>query len=210
MFKTQDQITGVSFSKWKKDLPDAEEKKLYSGRGGLRANSSDLHTHKKIREFTCAWCKTEFQNVQAQAKFCSNACKLKDHRAKSTVVAAVIVKNGKALLARRREHTTADCWEFPSGGLEAGENKKQAIVRQVRQLLGADIKLGARLPNIELSTANGIQTLRSFWARTDTDMFDHGFYTGFKWVELGELSQLSLTKTTGAIAMQLAKSKGKK
>lgn len=50
--------------------------------GGLRDNSSSLHTFKKERNFSCEWCKSPFKSVQANVKYCCNAHRLKAWRAR--------------------------------------------------------------------------------------------------------------------------------
>jgi hypothetical protein len=52
--------------------------------GGLRDNSSSLHTFKKERDFTCEWCKSPFKSVQSNVKYCSNAHRLKAWRARKS------------------------------------------------------------------------------------------------------------------------------
>ncbi len=57
------------------------------------------------------------------------------------VVAAIINRGGKYLLARRR----ADCasapgkWEFPGGKVEFGEHPEAALIREIREELGIGI-----------------------------------------------------------------------
>ena len=53
--------------------------------GGLRDNSSSLHTFKKERDFTCEWCKSPFKSVQSNVKYCCNAHRLKAWRARKAL-----------------------------------------------------------------------------------------------------------------------------
>ena len=52
--------------------------------GGLRDNSSSLHTFKKERDLICEWCGISFKSVQANAKYSSNAHRLKAWRARKS------------------------------------------------------------------------------------------------------------------------------
>lgn len=55
------------------------------------------------------------------------------------VVAAIIEKEGKILLAQRPAHTDqAGLWEFAGGKVEAGETQPQALIRELREELGID------------------------------------------------------------------------
>lgn len=52
------------------------------------------------------------------------------------VVAAIIEKNGKILLAQRPAHADqAGLWEFAGGKVEAGESQPQALVRELQEEL---------------------------------------------------------------------------
>ena len=56
------------------------------------------------------------------------------------VVAAILRENEKMLICQR--HSEDECgmlWEFPGGKVEAGEDKKQAIEREMREELGVGI-----------------------------------------------------------------------
>ena len=59
------------------------------------------------------------------------------------VVAALIVRDGRLLIARRPEGKhMAGRWEFPGGKLEKGESPEEAIEREIREELAAEIKAG--------------------------------------------------------------------
>jgi (d)CTP diphosphatase len=55
------------------------------------------------------------------------------------VVAAIIERDGKILLAQRPLHgDQAGLWEFAGGKVEPGESQTQALVRELREELGID------------------------------------------------------------------------
>lgn len=59
------------------------------------------------------------------------------------VVAALIVRDGRLLIARRPEGKhMAGRWEFPGGKLECGESPEEAIEREIREELAAEIRAG--------------------------------------------------------------------
>lgn len=59
------------------------------------------------------------------------------------VVAALIVREGKLLIARRPEGKhMAGRWEFPGGKLERGESPEEAIEREIREELAVEIRAG--------------------------------------------------------------------
>ena len=58
------------------------------------------------------------------------------------VVGAVIFRDGKILAAKRKKgKTLAGLWEFPGGKVEPGENPVDALSREVREELDAEIEV---------------------------------------------------------------------
>jgi 8-oxo-dGTP diphosphatase len=71
------------------------------------------------------------------------------------VVGAAIVANGHVLTAQRdRPPSTAGRWEFPGGKVEPGEDERAALVRECREELAVDVRVGDRL-GPDLVLANG-------------------------------------------------------
>ena len=59
------------------------------------------------------------------------------------VVAAIIERDGKILLAQRSSQSDqAGLWEFAGGKVEAGESQPQALIRELREELGIDATIG--------------------------------------------------------------------
>ena len=59
------------------------------------------------------------------------------------VVAGMIVREGRILIAQRPEgKARAGQWEFPGGKAEPGEALEAALVREIREELGAEIEVG--------------------------------------------------------------------
>lgn len=65
------------------------------------------------------------------------------------VVAAVIVKEGKVFATRRGYGQWQGWWEFPGGKIESGECPQEALVREIREELDAEIEVGALLETVE-------------------------------------------------------------
>lgn len=62
---------------------------------------------------------------------------------KLDVVAAIIERDGKILLAQRPRHADqAGLWEFAGGKVEPGETQPQALIRELREELGIDATPG--------------------------------------------------------------------
>ncbi|WP_059017240.1 (deoxy)nucleoside triphosphate pyrophosphohydrolase [Mycobacterium sp. M26] len=62
------------------------------------------------------------------------------------VVAGALIADGALLVAQRqRPPELAGLWELPGGKVAAGETEAEALVRELREELGADVTVGARL-----------------------------------------------------------------
>ena len=65
------------------------------------------------------------------------------------VVAAIIIKGGKVFATQRGYGRWQGWWEFPGGKIEAGESPHEALVREIREELDAEIQVGKLLETVE-------------------------------------------------------------
>ncbi|MBP3896072.1 MAG: NUDIX domain-containing protein, partial [Mogibacterium sp.] len=65
------------------------------------------------------------------------------------VVAAIIEKDGKIFATQRGYGDYKDWWEFPGGKVEAGETHEEALKREIKEELNADIKVGDFVHKVE-------------------------------------------------------------
>ena len=68
---------------------------------------------------------------------------------KIEVAAAIIVKDNKVFATQRGYGEFKDGWEFPGGKLEPGESAREALVREIREELDVDIRVGRLLETVE-------------------------------------------------------------
>ncbi|HEV8439371.1 MAG TPA: 8-oxo-dGTP diphosphatase MutT [Methylomirabilota bacterium] len=67
-----------------------------------------------------------------------------------TVAAAVIERDGKILITRRRVGAhLGGLWEFPGGKPEAGESLEAALRREMGEELDTDVDVGERIETVE-------------------------------------------------------------
>ncbi|MBV8845876.1 MAG: (deoxy)nucleoside triphosphate pyrophosphohydrolase [Bryobacterales bacterium] len=72
------------------------------------------------------------------------------------VVAAVIVRDGKILICRRKpggRHPLK--WEFPGGKVEPGEDPAAALKRELREELAIDAEIGLEIAAYNVRYGNG-------------------------------------------------------
>ena len=65
------------------------------------------------------------------------------------VVAAIIIKDGKVFATQRGYGQWRGWWEFPGGKIEGGERPQEALVREIREELDAEIEVGDLLETVE-------------------------------------------------------------
>ena len=65
------------------------------------------------------------------------------------VVAAIIIDNGKVFATQRGYGEFKDGWEFPGGKIDAGETSEEALVREIKEELDADVEVRELLGTVE-------------------------------------------------------------
>ena len=65
------------------------------------------------------------------------------------VVAAIILNDGKVFATQRGYGGFKGWWEFPGGKIEAGECPEEALVREIREELEAEINVGELFETVE-------------------------------------------------------------
>ena len=65
------------------------------------------------------------------------------------VVAAIIRKGDRILATQRGYGEWKDWWEFPGGKMEPGETPEEALVREIREELDAEISIDKFLDTVE-------------------------------------------------------------
>jgi 8-oxo-dGTP diphosphatase len=79
------------------------------------------------------------------------------------VVAAVIEREGRILIARRRAAShLAGLWEFPGGKRQPGESAEAALVREIREELDAAVAVGELLDTVDWTYPEKTVRLRFF------------------------------------------------
>ena len=78
------------------------------------------------------------------------------------VVAAIIIKDGEVFATQRGYGEFKGWWEFPGGKIESGECPKDALVREIREELDAEIEIGQLLDTLEWDYPNFHLTMHCF------------------------------------------------
>ena len=78
------------------------------------------------------------------------------------VVAAIIIRDGEVFATQRGYGEFHGWWEFPGGKIEAGESPHEALKREIREELDAEIEVGSLLETVEWDYPNFHLTMHCF------------------------------------------------
>ena len=100
------------------------------------------------------------------------------------VVAALIIKNSKVLIARRStgDPNVIGKWEFPGGKVEKNENEYDAIEREIKEEFELNIKAKKYLTNSICNYPNKIVDLRLYSCEYISGKFNLHDHSEYKWV----------------------------
>lgn len=78
------------------------------------------------------------------------------------VVAAIIIKDGEVFATQRGYGEFKGWWEFPGGKIESGERPQEALEREIREELDAEIEVKELLETVEWDYPNFHLTMHCF------------------------------------------------
>ena len=110
------------------------------------------------------------------------------------VVAAVIQKNTegvqKIFSTARGYGEYKGWWEFPGGKIEEGETPQQALVREIREALTAEIEVGELIRTIEYDYPGFHLSMDCFWAAVKSGHLELKEAEEAKWLTKAELREV--------------------
>ena len=106
------------------------------------------------------------------------------------VVAAIIRKGDKIFATQRGYGEWKDWWEFPGGKMEAGETAEEALVREIREELSAEIGVEELLCTVEYDYPKFHLTLHCYLCSLLTDELQLNEHEAAKWLAKDELDSV--------------------
>ena len=103
------------------------------------------------------------------------------------VVAAIIIKDGEVFATQRGYGEFQGWWEFPGGKIERGECPKDALIREIREELDAEIEVGQLLDTVEWDYPNFHLTLRCFICNLLSESLHLNEHEAATWLNLENL-----------------------
>ena len=106
------------------------------------------------------------------------------------VVAAIIEKDGEILATQRGYGEFEGGWEFPGGKVEAGEAPEQAIVREIKEELNADIAVGSFLVQVEHDYPAFHLSMKCYLCTLKDPSFELLEHHAAKWLDLEHIESV--------------------
>jgi len=98
------------------------------------------------------------------------------------VVAAVTIKENKVFATQRGYGEFKDWWEFPGGKIEQGETPQQALVREIKEELSADIVVKDLIETVEWDYPNFHLTMHCFWCEMASEALHLNEHEASAWL----------------------------
>lgn len=111
------------------------------------------------------------------------------------VVAAVIIKDDKILVTQRGYGDFKGKWEFPGGKIENNESKENALIREIKEEMNADINVEKYLTTVDYDYENFHLTMHTYICSliNDFEKVKHGEefeHDAMIWVSKDELDNV--------------------
>ena len=107
------------------------------------------------------------------------------------VVAAIIHDDEGHIFATQRGYGDfKDWWEFPGGKMEAGETPEEALVREIREELSAEISVDEFLCTVEYDYPMFHLTMHCFLCSLVTEALHLNEHEAAKWLAKDELDSV--------------------
>lgn len=103
------------------------------------------------------------------------------------VVAAVIKKEDKFFITCRGYGEFIDMWEFPGGKIESGENREEALHREIKEELELDIDKLEYLTTVDYDYSNFHLTMHCYVCEIAGGTLHLNAHNDVKWVTIDEL-----------------------
>ena len=135
-------------------------------------------------------------------------CDLLKYQAMKTirVSAAVIHHDGEIFATRRGYGSFKGFWEFPGGKREEGESGKEAIVREIKEELGADIKVEKFLVTVEYQYPEFYLVMDCYLCTVISGKLTLSVHDDATWLKISDLDSVNWLPADIAVVEEIRKS----
>lgn len=129
--------------------------------------------------------------VENAKALCPNCHRAAHHAAETvTVTAAIILNEGKVLIARRISNgETPGLWEFPGGKVEGQESLEQCLRREIKEELGVTVRVQKYFGESVFQSSKAIYRVMAFYAKIVKGDIQSIVHDEIQWAEIDALDQ---------------------
>ena len=98
------------------------------------------------------------------------------------VVAAIIIRNGEVFATQRGYGEWKGWWEFPGGKIEPGECPQEALKREIKEELDADIAVGDLLDTVEWDYPTFHLTMHCYVCTLESESLNRNEHSDSAWL----------------------------
>ena len=108
-----------------------------------------------------------------------------------TVVAAIIRRGNEVFATQRGYGEWKDFWEWPGGKVEPGESPEEALVREIREELSAEISVDKFLSTIHWDYPQFHLTMHCYMCSLLSDALHLNEHEAARWLGAGQLGTVN-------------------
>ncbi|MBQ3291249.1 MAG: 8-oxo-dGTP diphosphatase MutT [Mogibacterium sp.] len=124
------------------------------------------------------------------------------------VVAAIICNNGRIFATQRGYGNYQHKWEFPGGKIEPGETPEEALVREIREELEAEIEVGELFDTVEYDYPEFHVSMRCYLCSLVSDNLTLVEHEAAKWLDRDNIDSVDWLPSDLEIIARLKAQKG--
>lgn len=114
----------------------------------------------------------------------------------SCSIACIDYRDGKIFIAKRQMvGDMGGRWEFPGGKIDANEDCKAAIIREMQEEFGIDVEVGNHITDSTFEHKGKLCYLSAYEVKFPHDGIEKPFtlteHTDYKWVDINEIPKLN-------------------
>lgn len=121
------------------------------------------------------------------------------------VIAALLIKDGLCLIAKRRAgDSLGNLWEFPGGKMEAGETPEECLQREMVEELQIHVEVGELFAETIYEYEFGTFQLFVYWAKWQSGMLCPAVHDEIAWVDKQTILNYQFVPADVAIVEKLS------
>jgi 8-oxo-dGTP diphosphatase len=132
-----------------------------------------------------------------------NSCRVGEMTEYVKVTAAIIEREGRILIGKRKAGRFAGRWEFPGGKVEPGETSESCLKRELQEELGIEARIGPMVLSTEYTYSHMAIELITYRAEVLSGDFCLRDHTEICWVAPEELDGYDFPEADRAVIEKL-------